>query len=168
MIKKLLLNIIVNIICFIPLYAENGYLMQVKSFGFYNVFNSQIEFNETICIENQSQEEDLTWISFEPIGNKSEEHLIRDYFIRRKKDFSFFHIMSDNLSQDTTSIGFTFIKCIKSGDKFNYNIHKTNKSSSFYKDRIVIIPKIKVERYFNFQIDEKYFFPENSIFLKEE
>ena len=52
MIKKLLLNIIVNIICFIPLYAENGYLMQVKSFGFYNVFNSQIEFNETICIEN--------------------------------------------------------------------------------------------------------------------
>lgn len=90
MIKKLFLNIIVNIICFIPLYAENGYLMQVKSFGFYNVFNSQIEFNETICIENQSQEEYLTWISFEPIGNKSEEHLIRDYFIRRKKRFFFF------------------------------------------------------------------------------
>ena len=51
MIKKLLLNIIVNIICFIPLYAENGYLMQVKSFGFYNVFNSQIEFNEIYVLK---------------------------------------------------------------------------------------------------------------------
>ena len=42
-------------------------------------------------------------------------------------------------------------------EKFNYNIHKSNKSSSFYKDRIIIIPKIKVERYLNFKIDEKYY-----------
>lgn len=168
MIKKLLLNIIIiNIVCVFSLHAEKGYVIQIDSYVFYNRLNSQIEFNETICIENQSQEEYYTWITLDTVCNKSEEYLIRDYFIKPKKDFSFYHIMVDDLLQDTTIVGFTFIKCIRPGEKFNYNIHKSNKSSSFYKDRIIIIPKIKVERYLNFKIDEKYLFPKNSIILRE-
>lgn len=167
MIKKLLLNIVINLICIFSLHAEKGYVIQVDSYSFYNGLNFQIEFNETICIENQSQEEYYTWITLDTTCNKSEEYLIRDYFFKPKKDFSFYHIMGHDLLKDTTIVGFTFIKCIRAGEKFNYNIHKSNKSSSIYKDRIVIIPKINVERYLNFKIDEKYFFPNNSIILRE-
>jgi hypothetical protein len=136
--------------------------------GYYNGITDKNEIIEDYRITNNSNEEYLTWVSLEPINERTNTELIHDYFKKRKGDFSFLEAMFENLlDEQPTVIGYSFIKNINPGETFHYFIAKNEKSSVFYRERIVLIKRKEVEQYLRMQIDDKYFYESPSIILTE-
>jgi len=156
--------------CFLYTMTTYGQIhVDTISVEYYNSFTMQNQFMEELNIINESNEDYLTWVSPNSILEKTEQTMIQEYFYSRKGDFSFLNIMAENLLLNTKkSIGESFIKKIKPGDSFSYIILKSNKESSFYKDRIVIISLNKVYYYLHgFVINEQYYFAGPHVLLVE-
>lgn len=136
--------------------------------NYFNEITGKNEITENYRITNNSNEEYLTWVSLEPINERTNTELIHDYFKKRKGDFSFLEAMFENLlDEQPTVIGYSFIKNIYPGETFHYFIAKNEKSSVFYRERIVLIKRKEVEQYLRMQIDDKYFYESPSIILTE-
>lgn len=138
------------------------------SFRYYNGITSQTQIIDNYQITNSTNEEYLTWVSLVPTNNKSNIELIRDFFKKRKGDFSLMEMMYEKLlDEQPISIGYSFIKNVAAGETFSYFIAKTDPISTFYQDRIVVIRRREVEQYLKIDIEKKYFFQLTSIFLTE-
>lgn len=143
--------------------------IEASEVNYFNGITGQNEIMESYRIKNNSNEDYLTWISLEPINERTNIELIHDYFKKRKSDFNFLEAMFENLlDEQPTIIGYSFIKNINPGETFHYFIAKNDKSSVFYRERIVLIEKKEVEQYLRMVIDEKYFYESPSIILTEE
>lgn len=137
--------------------------------NYFNEITGKNEIIEDYRITNNSNEEYLTWVSLEPINERTNTELVHDYFKKRKGDFSFLEAMFENLlDEQPTTIGYSFIKNINPGETFHYYIAKNDKSSVFYRERIVLIKRKEVEQYLRMQINDKYFYESPSIILTEE
>lgn len=138
------------------------------SFCYFNGITEQNQTIDNYQITNNSNEDYLTWVSLVPTNNKSDIELIRDFFKKRKGDFSLMEMIYENLlDEQPISIGYSFIKNIAIGETFSYFIAKTDAISTFYQDRIVVVKRKEVEEYLKMKIDKKYFFELSSIFLTE-
>lgn len=138
------------------------------SFRYYNGITAQAQIIDNYQITNNSKEDYLTWVSLVPTNNKSSIELIRDFFKKRKGDFNLMEMIYENLlDEQPISIGYSFIKNIAIGETFSYFIVKTDTSSTFYQDRIVVVRRKEVEEYLKMKIEKKYFFQLTSIFLTE-
>lgn len=136
--------------------------------NYFNEITGKNEIIENYRITNNSNEEYLTWVSLEPINERTNTELVHDYFKKRKGDFSFLEAMFENLlDEQPTVIGYSFIKNINPGETFHYFIAKNEKSSVFYRERIVLIKRKEVEQYLRMPIDDKYFYESPSIILTE-
>jgi hypothetical protein len=136
--------------------------------SYFNGITGKNEIMESYRITNNSDEDYFTWVSLEPINERTNTELIHDYFKKRKGDFSFLEAMFENLlDEQPTVIGYSFIKNINPGETFHYFIAKNEKSSVFYRERIVLIKRKEVEQYLRMQIDDKYFYESSSIILTE-
>jgi len=136
--------------------------------NYFNEITGKNEIIEDYRITNNSNEEYLTWVSLEPINERTNTELVHDYFKKRKGDFSFLEAMFENLlDEQPTVIGYSFIKNINPGETFHYFIAKNEKSSVFYRERIVLIKRKEVEQYLRMPIDDKYFYESPSIILTE-
>lgn len=154
--------------CTVDLNAQCQIHIDTVSFSYYNGITGQLQIIDNYQITNNSNEEYLTWISLVSTNNKSNIELIRDFFKKRKGDFSWLELLYENLLEEQPiSIGYSFIKNITAGKTFSYIIAKSDTNSTLYKDRIVVISKKEVEQYLKMQIAEKYFFQLSSIFLTE-
>ncbi|NLX41113.1 MAG: hypothetical protein GXY75_04375 [Bacteroidales bacterium] len=136
--------------------------------SYFNGITGKNEIMESYRITNNSDEDYFTWVSLEPINERTNTELIHDYFKKRKGDFSFLEAMFENLlDEQPTVIGYSFIKNINPGETFHYFIAKNEKSSVFYLERIVLIKRKEVEQYLRMQIDDKCFYESPSIILTE-
>ncbi len=154
--------------CIIDLSAQSQIHIDTVSFRYYNEITSQTQIIDNYQITNNTNEEYLTWVSLVPTNNKSNIELIRDFFKKRKGDFSLMEMMYEKLlDEQPISIGYSFIKNIAVGETFSYFIAKTDPISMFYQDRIVVIKRKEVEQYMKMDIEKKYFFQLASIFLTE-
>ena len=148
--------------------AQDKIHIDTISFCYFDGITEQTQTIDEYQITNNSSEDYLTWISLVPINKKSNIELIHDFFKKRKGDFSLIEMMYENLlDKQPISIGYSFIKNITVGKKFSYFIAQTSEKSNLYQKRIVLIKKREVEQYLKMQIDEKYFFKLQSIFLIE-
>jgi len=138
------------------------------SFSYYNGITEQPQTIDNYQITNNSGEDYLTWVSLVPTNDKSNIELIRDFFKKRKGDFSLIEMIYENLlDEQPISIGYSFIKNILAGETFSYYTAKTDTNSTLYQDKIVVIKRKEVEQYLKMQIEKKYFFQLSSIFLTE-
>lgn len=119
-------------------------------------------------LTNGSNEDYLTWVSLTPIGKKSDKELIYEFFKQRKGDFTWLQMMYEGLLEtQPVNVGYSFVKNISPNGTFSYYVCKTDETSTFYEDRIVIIQREKVERYLREKIDDKCFFQLPYIVLTE-
>lgn len=154
--------------CTMDLNAQCQIHIDTVSFCYFNGITAQTQIIDNYQITNNSNEDYLTWVSLIPTNNKSNIELIRDFFKKRKGDFSLIEMIYENLlDEQPISIGYSFIKNIAAGETFSYFIAKTDTNSTLYQDRIVIIRRKEVEKYLKMQIEKKYFFQLTSIFLTE-
>ena len=137
--------------------------------SYFNGITGKNEIMEDYRITNNSNEDYLTWVSLEPLNERSNIELVHDYFKKRNGDFNFLEAMFENfLDEQPTTIGYSFIKNINPGETFSYYISHTETVSNFYQERIVLIKRKEVEQYLRMQIDDKYFYESPSIILTEE
>ena len=154
--------------CATNLNAQRQIQIDTLSFCSFNGITGQTQTISKYQITNKSNEDYLTWISLLSINKKSNSELVHDFFKKKKGDFSFIEMMFEDLSDEhLMNVGYSFIKNITAGKKFSYFIAQTSEKSNLYQKRIVLIKKREVEQYLNMQIDEKYFFKLQSIFLIE-
>lgn len=154
--------------CTMDLNAQCQIHIDTVSFCYFNGITAQTQIIDNYQIINNSNEDYLTWVSLIPTNNKSNIELIRDFFKKRKGDFSLMEMIYENLlDEQPISIGYSFIKNIAAGETFSYCIAKTDTNSTLYQDRIVIVRRKEVEKYLKMQIEKKYFFQLTSIFLTE-
>ncbi len=166
---KIIIYILLSIFtfCNVELYAQCLLQIDTVSYSYFNGITGHKQIIDNYKITNNSNEEYFTWVSLVPVNNKSNIELIRDFFKIRKGDFNYVEIMYEEFTNMSSDIGYTFIKKISPNETFSYFIAKTNSSSTFYKDRIVIIKKNEVEQFLKLQVVERYFFQLSSIFLIE-
>lgn len=161
----LLILLLISIAC----NTQGQIEIEASEVNYFNGITGKNEIMESYRIKNNSNEDYLTWVSLEPINERSNIELVHDYFKKRKSDFNFLEAMFENLlDEQPTIIGYSFIKNINPGETFHYFIAKNDKSSVFYRERIVLIEKKEVEQHLRMVIDEKYFYESPSIILTEE
>ena len=158
-------------ICKMDLNAQSQILIDSVSFSYYNGITNYyngIQIIDNYRILNNSDENYLTWVELEPINNRTDIELVHDYFKKHKGDFNLIELMFENLLDTMpVSIGYTFFKNIAPKESFSYFISKKNKTSNFYRERIVLIKRKEVEQYLKMTIDAKYFYQYSNIFLIE-
>jgi hypothetical protein len=148
--------------------AQGQIQIDTAEVSYYNGIIDKNVIIEDFRITNNSSEEYLTWVSLEPINDRPNTELVHDYFKKRKGDFSLIEAMFENLlDEQPTTIGYSFIKNINPGETFHYYIAKNDKSSVFYRERIVLIKRKEIEQYLRIQLDDKYFYKSSSIILTE-
>ena len=148
--------------------AQRQIHIDTVAVSYYNGITDKNEIIEEYLIKNNSNEDYLTWVSLEPINERTDTELVHDYFKKRKDDFSLIEAMFENiLDEQPTIIGYSFIKNIKPGETFSYYISQNETVSNFYQERIVLIKRKEVEQYLRMQIDDKYFYESPSIILTE-
>ncbi|MCQ2375115.1 MAG: hypothetical protein MJ069_04355 [Salinivirgaceae bacterium] len=147
-----------------PLYGQ----IQIDTIivKYYNVFT---EKEETICnyqLTNGTNDDYLTWVSLDPKSGKSNKDLVYDYFKKAKGDYSYINLMFEGIL-DTLPlcIGTTFVKQLKSGEKFSYLVTMRNAELEMYSERIVVMRKKEIKKYLRVDIDEKYLFQGANILL---
>lgn len=159
---------LVTIICTIMAATAYGQCQMDSSIvNYWDCITNKNHVIEEIRIVNNTEENYLTWVSTEPIQNKSNDFLVHQYFISKKGDYSFFDFMTLNQSFDLgTIIGFSFIKRIHPGESFSYIIPLNSDNASSYYNKIIIIRQQEVEQVLQgFQIEEKHFYPLSCIVL---
>jgi hypothetical protein len=143
--------------------------IETAEVSYYNGITDKNEIIESYRITNNSDEDYLTWVSLEPINERSNIELVHDYFKKRKGDFTFLEAMFENLlDEQPTIIGYSFVKNINPGETFSYFISQSETASNFYQERIVLIKRKEVEQYLRMEINDKYFYESPSIILTEE
>ena len=147
--------------------AQNHICIDTTSLCYFNGITQEEQNIGVYQITNKSKDEYLSWVSLQPIGNRSNSELIHDFFIAKKGDFSFLQMMYEGILDDKyINIGYSFIKNIKKGQTFSYIIDKDNAIFDFYKERIVIIKRKDVESFLRAKIEDKYLFKQSYIYLK--
>ena len=140
--------------------------IDTTSFCYFNGITEQNQRIDNYKIINNSSEDYLTWVSLVPTNNKSNIELIRDFFMKRKGDFTLMEMIYENLlDEEPISIGYSFIKNIAIGETFSYFIAETDTISKFYQNRIVVVRRKEVEEYLKMKIDKNCFFKLSSIIL---
>ncbi|HPK29792.1 MAG TPA: hypothetical protein PK979_01970 [Bacteroidales bacterium] len=148
--------------------AQRQIHIDTTEVSYFNGITGKNEIIEDYRITNNSDEEYLTWVSLEPINERSNIELVHDFFKKRKGDFNFLEAMFENiLDEQPTAIGYSFIKNINPGETFSYYISHNETVSILYQERIVLIKRKEVEQYLRMQLDDKYFYESPSIILTE-
>ncbi len=148
--------------------AQHQIHIDTTEVSYFNEITGKNEIMESYRITNNSDEDYLTWVSLEPINERTNTELVHDYFKKRKDDFTLIEAMFENiLDERPTIIGYSFIKNIKPGETFSYYISQNETVSNFHQERIVLIKRKEVEQYLRMQIDDKYFYQSPSIILTE-
>lgn len=138
------------------------------SFRYYNGITLQIQILDNFQITNNTNEEYLTWVSLSPVNNKSNIELIRDYFLNRRGDFNLLEMVYEKLlNEQQISVGYSFVKNIAVGETFSYFIAKSDSSSTYYQDRIVVMKRSEVEQYLRDNLEKFCLFKYDSIVLVE-
>ena len=68
--------------------AQGQIQIDTAEVSYYNGLIDKNEIIEDFRITNYSSEEYLTWVSLEPINERTNTELVHDYFKKRKGDFS--------------------------------------------------------------------------------
>lgn len=166
MINNILISIFLS--CVVDINAQCQMHVDTISFRYYNGITSQIQIIDNYQITNNTNEEYLTWVSLTSKNDKSNIELIWDYFMRRKGDYSLMEMICENLlSRQQFSMGYSFVKNIAVGETFSYYIVKTDSSSTYYQDRIVVMRRCEVEQYLRDNLDKVCLFKYDSIVLVE-
>ncbi len=152
----------------IDLNAQCAIQIDTTSFSFYNGITGRAQTMEIFKISNNSACDYFTWITLESALNKTDIELVHEYFREQKPDFDFLFMMYENLLEEhPVSLGYSFLKNIRAGETFSYFIIKEKTNSDFYRQRLVLIKREKVERYLRTEIDEKYCYKFPYIVLSE-
>lgn len=118
--------------CAMNLNAQSPIEIDTVSLRYVNGFTNQHEIVDEYRMKNHSNEEYITWVSLEPINDKSNIELVHDFFKKIKGDFSYIQAMYEELLDNRPSItGYSFIKKIAPGETFTYFIVKTDPESNF-------------------------------------
>lgn len=160
----LLILLLISIAC----NTQGQIEIEASEVNYFNGITGKNEIMESYRIKNNSNEDYLTWVSLEPINERSNIELVHDFFKKRKGDFNFLEAMFENiLDEQPTAIGYSFIKNINPGETFSYYISHNETVSILYQERIVLIKRKEVEQYLRMQLDDKYFYESPSIILTE-
>ena len=102
--------------CAMNLNAQSPIEIDTVSLRYVNGFTNQHEIVDEYRMTNHSNEGYITWVSLEPIKNKSNIELVHDFFKKIKGDFSYIQAMYEELLDNRPSItGYSFIKKIAPG-----------------------------------------------------
>lgn len=151
---------------FFRLNAQSPIEIDTVSLRYVNGFTCQPEIVDEYRMTNHSNEEYITWVSLEPIKNKSNLLLMREFFLQAHGDFSYLHLMGDCILDELpVNTGYSFIKKIAPGETFSYFIVKTDPESNFYSERIVLMKESELTQFLKMQLEERYFFKPSNIVL---
>lgn len=129
------------------LIAQNPISIDTVRVNYYNDFaNRETTFLEMRISNNSSANDYYTWVSRDPIGERSNKEMIGNYFFLRTGNFNFIDIMYDRPVVWPLWIGSTFIARIDPGKVFSYFIIKKEDDINPYTDRIVIISANEVHK----------------------
>ena len=81
--------------CAMNLNAQSPIEIDTVSLRYVNGFTNQHEIVDEYRMTNHSNEGYITWVSLEPIKNKSNLLLMREFFLQAHGDFSYLHLMGD-------------------------------------------------------------------------
>ena len=81
--------------CAMNLNAQSPIEIDTVSLRYVNGFTNQHEIVDEYRMKNHSNEEYITWVSLEPIKNKSNLLLMREFFLHAHGDFRYLHLMGD-------------------------------------------------------------------------
>lgn len=140
--------------------------INIKAYS-YEYQNEQLKDVEIYCLEidNDSTDNYVTWISSEPVEGLSDEQLIRNYFFKRKGDFSLASLIYEGLKPSgNVSIDLDFIKSIGGNELFTYYV-PARFNVNFYRERIVLLKRGIVEDYIEMKIPDDIFWQKNAIIL---
>lgn len=151
----------------IPVRFKLPVVIDTLTYTYKNELTHKTQIVESYELSNKSGENYLTWVALENTSGVSDEKLIRDYFFKRKGDFTLFQLMTENLIDpvDLFYVGFTFLKKIAPGNSFTYQIIKDYPDSNLYKDRIVVVKESDVERYLSIKIEDRYLYQSADLVL---
>ena len=150
--------------CAMNLNAQSPIEIDTVSLRYVNGFTNQHEIVDEYRMTNHSNEGYITWVSLEPIKNKSNLLLMREFFLQAHGDFS--HLMGDCILDELpVNTGYSFIKKIAPGETFSYFIVKTDPESNFYSERIVLMKESELTQFLKMQLEERYFFKPSNIVL---
>ena len=152
--------------CAMNLNAQSPIEIDTVSLRYVNGFTNQHEIVDEYLMTNHSNEGYITWVSLEPIKNKSNLLLMREFFLQAHGDFSYLHLMGDCILDELpVNTGYSFIKKIAPGETFSYFIVKTDPESNFYSERIVLMKESELTQFLKMQLEERYFFKPSNIVL---
>ena len=169
--KKIILLILVFIFYLEPIYSQDSIRISVSQYSYFedDICYTAIE----LSILNIGVEEYVMWISKETsIVGISKENLIHDYFIKRKEDFSLLDLIYENLLGNIPiRVGDNFLKDIKCNERFLIIFlfqQKMDESYAFdfYKNKVVLIDKKKLENLFLIQNKTDIYYPFDNIILR--
>lgn len=106
-----------------------------------------------LCVKNIADDPCVIWISKSNKINKTEETLIKEFFMERKPDFSFMEFIYEDLYEKApVALGYTFIKTLKNNEEFSFIFliqGKCDKTDiqKFYDENIVIMNKKQLDRF---------------------
>ena len=138
------------------------------------IFNNKTNEFETwgyINIQNNTEDEYITWITKNRVSDKTNEQIMLDYFFHHKPyaDFNLISLMNEDFVEGALHIiDLTFMKSILPGREFTYMFIKTDKNMNFYKDKVVLLKRKEVESFLKFKIREIFLFPQPCIIIDME
>jgi hypothetical protein len=121
-----------------------------------------------IHIKNTDNSPYVLWISDSNKTEKSDEILIKEFFLLKHGDFSFMNIIYEDIyNKIPIEIGKNFITTIEAGKEFRFILLTKDKMNEtdiykFYKEHVVLMPKEKLNR---FLFPEKIYYPFDYIIL---
>lgn len=131
--------------------------------------------NDTIrvclfSIMNSTREDYYTWIDFDYKKSSNDSNEIKQFFLKRKGDFSLLSLWSDNViisSAIIFQVGKDFLKKIGPGDTFKYILYGPCDEYEFeeFKQHVFIKTQKEIESVISFEIPDYASFPESSIAL---
>lgn len=99
-------------------------------------------------ITNVTQETYYSWVDFDKPNYTEREEAIHRFFFKRKGDFSFFNLMTDNIIMVDSGIcvGVSFLVELQPNDTFKYIVIKNRQKDDRYEAYIESAPKEWIEQ----------------------
>ena len=149
---------------------DNNISIKEYNYEFYHYYGTEKTYVWNLVITNNSAENYLTWINKnDNVMDYAEETQIKNFF--RAGRPRLFFLWSDGEYSEKI-LGQTFLKLLKPGESFSYNVVQKVKKEPSLKKKISIAKESVVQIYTQFKISEcfdvPYLYAYNNLCLYEE
>ena len=153
-----------------PSTMDNNISIKEYNYEYYHYYGTEKTYVWNLVITNNSAENYLTWINKnDNVMDYAEETQIKNFF--RAGRPRLFFLWSDGEYSEKI-LGQTFLKLLKPGESFSYNVVQKVKKEPSIKKKISIAKESVVQIYTQFKISEcfdvPYLYAYNNLCLYEE